>query len=316
MKIVVRNLVKIFKVGSIFSLKKLTAVDNVSFDILPGEIFSLVGESGCGKTTTAKILLGLEEPTAGEIFYDETPLEDFIRDKKEFLKKVQLIQQNPFSTFNPFRKIEDYLFKTVLRFGIADSREKAEKIIDEKLSIVGMSFGEVRDRYPNEFSGGQLQRISIARALLTNPSFLVADEPVSMVDASLRISIVNLFKDLRERFGISVLYITHDLSTTYYVADRIAVMFRGNIVEMGNTQEVLDNPLHPYTVLLKVSVPIPNPETSWDERVDLSTLEREEYFTKGCKFAGRCPHVKEICKRLQPPDIECGGRTVKCWLYK
>lgn len=258
----------------------------------------------------------MEEPTNGEVLYDGIKLKDFVENEMHFLKKVQTVQQNPFSTFNPFRKVEDYLFKTVLRFKMANTKDEALRLIEEKLSVVGLNFDEIKGRYPSEFSGGQLQRISIARALLTNPSFLVADEPVSMIDASLRISIVNLFRDLKERFGISILYITHDLSTAYYVADKLAIMFRGSIVEMGRAQDILDTPFHPYTKLLKSSIPVPDPEYEWDENINLSSTEREEFFAKGCKFASRCPEVMSICRESVPPDFDVNGRVVKCWLYK
>ena len=236
----IKNLTKIFTIGSIFSRTKIVAVDRVNFDIKEAEIFTLAGESGCGKTTTAKIILGFEEPTSGEIVYKGKRIERVHeKERKELLREIQAVFQNPFSTFNPLRKVDRYFYETLFNLGIADTKEKAEEIIREKLSAVGISFEEFSEKYPSEFSGGQLQRIYIARALLKNPSRLVANEPVSMVDASLRMSIVNLFKDLKEQYGVSVLYITHDLTTAYYVSDRIAVMFRGNIVELGPAEKVL-----------------------------------------------------------------------------
>jgi peptide/nickel transport system ATP-binding protein len=170
-------------------------------------------------------------------------------------------------------------------------------------------------RYPSEFSGGQLQRISIARALLTNPILMIADEPVSMVDASLRMSIVNLFKKLKEVLDVSVLYITHDLATAYYVSDRIAIMFRGNIVEEGPVEQVLMHPKHPYTKLLRESIPDVDPNMRWNEKVNLSDTEQEEYLRKGCKFAGRCPKVMDICRGVVPEDVIVDDVLVKCHLY-
>jgi len=181
--------------------------------------------------------------------------------------------------------------------------------------MVGLTYAEFAGKYPNEFSGGQLQRISIARALLTNPKLIVADEPVSMVDASLRMSIVNLFKQLRDELGVSILYITHDLATAYYVSDRIAVMFRGNIVEMGTVEQVLMNPKHPYSKLLRDSIPQADPQKRWTTRVTLSELEHEEYLRQGCKFAGRCPDVMDICRGVVPADIITDDVQVKCHLY-
>jgi peptide/nickel transport system ATP-binding protein len=188
-------------------------------------------------------------------------------------------------------------------------------LIDRKLKAVGLSYREFVGKYPSEFSGGQLQRISIARALLTDPVLLIADEPVSMVDASLRMSIVNLFKKLKDDFGMSVLYITHDLATAYYVSDRIAVMFKGNIIEMGSVEDVLMAPKHPYTQLLRESIPEADPAKRWNGRVKLSDSEEEEYFREGCKFAGRCPHVMDICRQEMPLDIAIGDVLVKCYLY-
>ncbi|AIY88185.1 oligopeptide/dipeptide ABC transporter ATPase [Thermotoga sp. Cell2] len=315
----IKNLTKIFTIGSIFSRTRIVAVDNVNFDINEAEIFTLAGESGCGKTTTAKIILGFEEPTSGEIVYKGRKIDRVHqkeKERRELLKEIQAVFQNPFSTFNPLRKVDRYFYETLFNLGIADTKKKAEEIIKEKLSAVGISFEEFSEKYPSEFSGGQLQRISIARALLTNPSLLVADEPVSMVDASLRMSIVNLFKDLKEQYGVSVLYITHDLTTAYYVSDRIAVMFRGNIVELGPAEKVLMEPKHPYTQLLRESVPEPDPKKKWDIRIKLSETEQAEYLRQGCKFAGRCPKVMDICRKEPPPYFEVDGVQVKCWLYR
>jgi peptide/nickel transport system ATP-binding protein len=176
---------------------------------------------------------------------------------------------------------------------------------------------ELSRRYPHELSGGQIQRVSVARALICKPSLILADEPVSMVDASLRMSIVNLFKTLRDEEKVSVIYITHDLATAYYISDRISIMLRGYIVEMGPVEAVLDNPLHPYTKLLKESVPAPDPadKAGWAKRIGLSTTEVKEYSRQGCKFHGRCPNAMEQCKITDPQDIEAEGRIVKCHLY-
>lgn len=190
--------------------------------------------------------------------------------------------------------------------------------MDEALRQVGLSLEEVNRRYPHELSGGQIQRVSVARALISQPRLILADEPVSMVDASLRMAIVNLFRKLRDEQKVSVLYITHDLATAYYISDRIAIMQRGSIVESGPVEAVLDRPLHPYTQLLKESVPKPTPDAGsmWAKAIDLGTTEIKEYGRVGCKFAGRCPHVMEVCRKADPPDVMVEGRTVKCYLYK
>ncbi|HRU32800.1 MAG TPA: ABC transporter ATP-binding protein [bacterium] len=315
----IKNLVKVFTIGSGFVKSRITAVDNVSFDLESGrsEIFTLAGESGSGKTTLARIILGFIEPTSGKILYKGKNITEIKGRKEEmwFMREVQPIFQNPFETFNPLKKVDSYLYETVVNYGIANKREDINSAIDEALNLVGISFQEIQGRYPHEFSGGQLQRISIARALITKPSLLIADEPVSMVDASLKMSICNLFKDLKEKQKVNVIYITHDLATSYYVSDRIAIMFRGTIVEIGPVEKILIDPKHPYTKILRDSVPEPDPEKRWKEKIKLSSFEEREFLSIGCKFADRCPYVMDICKKEAPNDIILDGVTVKCHLY-
>ncbi len=304
---------KEYSLGSLIARIKLMAVDNISFYIKPAEIFTLAGESGCGKTTSAKIILGFEEQTSGVVIHKGKP-----KTRKErvwITEGVQAIFQDPFTTFNPLRTVDCYFFETVQNFKLANTRTEAIALIDRKLKLIGLSYEEFAGKYPNEYSGGQLQRISIARALLTDPTLLIADEPVSMVDASLRMSIVNLFKKLRDEFGVSVLYITHDLATAYYVSDRIAIMFRGNIVEMGPVEQVLMAPRHPYTKLLRESIPEIDPKKRWHDTVSLTELEQDEYLRNGCKFAGRCPVVMDMCKSVVPKDLVVDGVLVKCHKY-
>lgn len=309
----VENLTKVFTLGSLLSRIRIRAVDDVSFHIRPAEIFTLAGESGCGKTTIARIILGFEEPTSGAVIYGGK--RGAKNEKVWFTEGVQAIFQDPFGTFNPLRTVEQYFFETIQNYRLARTREKAVRLIDGKLRAVGLSYEEFAGKYPSEFSGGQLQRISIARALLTDPKLLVADEPVSMVDASLRMSVVNLFKKLREEMGVSILYITHDLATAYYVGDRIAIMFRGNIVEMGPVEKVLIEPLHPYTRLLRESIPEADPNKRWDRRIALTETEYQEYLRTGCKFAGRCPEVMEVCRNRVPGYVEVDGVQVRCHKY-
>jgi peptide/nickel transport system ATP-binding protein len=233
------------------------------------------------------------------------------------MKKVQPVFQNPFETFSPLRRVDAYLFDTALNFGMAPDRRAAVRVVDDALRNVGLSLEEVSRRYPHELSGGQTQRVSVARALISQPKLIIADEPVSMVDASLRMEIVNLFRKLRDEQKVSVIYITHDLATAYYISDRIAIMLRGFIVESGPVEDVLDRPFHPYTRLLKESVPEPAPKEreSWARPISLGTTEVKEYGRVGCKFAGRCPHVMEICRKVDPPDVQVERRIVKCYLY-
>ncbi|NMB20924.1 MAG: ABC transporter ATP-binding protein [Firmicutes bacterium] len=310
----VKNLTKVFTKGQGLVRSTILAVNDVSFslELDRPEIFTVAGESGSGKSTVAKLILGFEVPTSGIIQYKGEELST-LRGKKEFMKDVQPVFQNPFETFNPLKKVESYFHETQKNFGMS---KKNGDVAERCLELVGLSFREISGKYPNEMSGGQLQRASIARALITNPSLLIVDEPVSMIDASLRMSVINLFKKFKEEQGVSIIYITHDLATAYYVSDRISIMLRGQIVEIGSVKKVLDQPLHPYTQLLKSSVPLPDPANRWTKEIALSDMEAKEYGQKGCKFSGRCPHVMEICRVREPDYFEVDERYVKCYLYE
>ncbi len=309
----VQNLTKVYTLGSVLSRVRITAVDNLSFHIKPAEIFALAGESGCGKTTTARIIIGFEHATAGTVIHSGK--KEARNEKVWVTEGIQAIFQDPFGTFNPLRTVERYFFDTIHNYRLAQTRQEAIERIDAKLRLVGLSYEDLAGKYSSEFSGGQLQRISIARALLTDPQLIIADEPVSMVDASLRTSIVNLFKTLRDEMGVSVLYITHDLATAYYVCDRIAVMFRGDIVEMGTVEQVLMAPKHPYTQLLRASIPEADTSRRWQGEIKLSDSEQDEYMRHGCRFAGRCPMVMDVCRTTRPPDYLVDGARVRCHLY-
>ncbi|MEP7241053.1 MAG: ABC transporter ATP-binding protein [Devosia sp.] len=253
----VRGVTKHFPIGGMLSGRQVRAVEDANFSVgdSGAEIFTIIGESGSGKTTLARMILGLERPTSGEILFGGQPVtHPSRRERLAFMAKVQPVFQNPFEAFNPLKRVERYLAATARRFlGLRD-RAAIDKAVDESLHKVGLSLAEVRGRFPHELSGGQLQRAAIARALIPGPSLLIADEPVSMVDASLRMAIVNLLRNLRDNFGVTVIYITHDLATAYYISDRLVIMQRGLIVEMGPARPILDDPVHPYSKLLKSSV--------------------------------------------------------------
>jgi ABC-type glutathione transport system ATPase component len=257
----VSHVSKSFTRGGLFSSQRIVAVNDVSFQIAAGrpEIFTIIGESGSGKTTLSRMILNIERPTSGALMFDGIDL-SAVRStagRMAFMRKVQPIFQNPFEAFNPLKQLDRYLFMTRRRFHVEGDPAAIETAVDEALRKVGLSLKEVRGRYPHELSGGQLQRVAIARALLSNPKLIVADEPVSMVDASLRMSIVNLFKRLRDDLGISIAYVTHDLATAYYISDRIIVMQKGNVVESGEARAVLNAPQHPYSQQLRAAVLLP-----------------------------------------------------------
>jgi peptide/nickel transport system ATP-binding protein len=258
----VEGVTKAYSRGGLFGGAAFRAVDDVSFAMAAArpEIFTIVGESGSGKTTLSRMVLGLIAPTAGVIRFRGT---DVARPpdrsaRLDFMAAVQPIFQNPFEAFNPLKRVDRYLLTTARAFAGASRGAEAERLADEALQKVGLSFAEIFRRFPHELSGGQLQRVAIARALIPGPRLILADEPVSMVDASLRMAIVNLFKTLREDLGVSIIYITHDLATAYYISDRIMIMQKGRVVESGEARAVLDHPKHPYSILLKSSVLSPD----------------------------------------------------------
>ncbi|HVU10862.1 MAG TPA: ABC transporter ATP-binding protein [Phototrophicaceae bacterium] len=314
-----QDLTKVFETRQGFSTSKFHAVDAASFslDSSKPEIFTVAGESGSGKTTLARMILGMESPTEGVLRYKDRSIAQLSGKEKRswFYREVQPVFQDPFAAFSPLKRIDHYLYETVYNYKITD-KKGADAYVNQMLNEVGLTLAEISKRYPHELSGGQAQRVAIARALITHPSLIIADEPVSMLDASLRMSIVNMFRKLKDDQQVSILYITHDLATAYYAADRIAVMLRGWIVEMGPVEQVLGNPLHPYTQNLKQSIPQADPDKTWDNRVDLAELDTDTYAHVGCKFANRCPLVMDKCRTTVPPNFEREGRTVKCFLYE
>jgi peptide/nickel transport system ATP-binding protein len=256
------DVVRTYRRGGPLLGARFRAVDQVSFTVgaAAPEIFAVIGESGSGKTTLARMILKMVEPSAGAIRFRGGDLAA-IRGRAArlaFMRQVQPIFQNPFEAFNPLKRVDRYLFMTARRFTDARRPVEGEAASDRALHQVGLSLAEVRGRFPHELSGGQLQRIAIARALISGPALIVADEPVSMVDASLRMAIVDLFRTLRDRLKVSILYITHDLATAYHLSDRVAIMRRGQIVESGEARAVLDHAQHPYAILLRQSVLSPD----------------------------------------------------------
>jgi peptide/nickel transport system ATP-binding protein len=301
----IKDVSMVFRSGGIIGGRKIAAVDrvNITLDMDKPQVLSIVGESGSGKTTLARMVLRLLQPTSGEIIIDDMSTTGRLSraHEKEFWRRVQPIFQNPFESFSSRKTVDTYLFETARNIYGAKNKAEAHRVVDEALVNVGLSAQRVIGRYPNQFSGGELQRVSVARAMIPRPELLVADEPVSMIDASLRMNVVNLFKQLRDEFNVNILYITHDLSTAYYVSDLIAIMYRGNIIEYGPSTQILTEPSHPYTELLLDSVA--KIGEKWGEVVRLPDMESKEYGYVGCRFVGRCPYVRDICRTTRPPMV-------------
>ena len=294
-------------------VKTVHAVNGVSFDILRGEVFSLVGESGCGKSTTARTVVRLLEPKAGRIVFDGEDITAYSPSRMmPVRKKMQMIFQDPYASLNPRQRIKDIIMEPMLFHRTVSGKEEAESRMLSLLDIVGFR-PEQADRYPHQFSGGQRQRIGIARALATNPSFIVADEPVSALDVSIQAQVLNLMMDLRDEFGLSYLFIAHDLSVVRHVTERLGIMYLGFIVEKGDRDSIFGRPLHPYTEALLAAAP---------------TLDREKAaaplqgdvpspitLPPGCPFAGRCPRKMEVCDARRTSLLPVEGRMVACHLY-
>ena len=311
----INHVSKIFRIGGMIRGKKLVAVDDVSLSIDNDKpvILSIVGESGCGKSTLCKMVLRLHQPDMGDI----TLLGKSYKDKKgydpkQFRLDVQPIFQNPYESFSARKTVDSYLYNTALRLGIAKNKKEADEKVDEALKSVGMSLAVVKGKYPTQFSGGELQRVSIARALITQPKLIIADEPVAAIDASMKMNIVNLFKDLKEKYNVSFIYITHDLSTAYHVSDYIATLYRGCLIEYGPAKEIMDEPAHPYTELLMNAVP--RVGDKWKEDLVMPDMEDKEFSISYCKFAPRCPYATDECRKERPKETFLSEeRKVLCY---
>lgn len=288
------------------------AVNGVSLDIYKGEILAIAGESGCGKSTLAKALTQLEPVKSGEIFFNGQNILTLDKKKsKKFHQTVQMVFQNPYTSLNPKMKICDIL-KEPLEINTDYTPEKIYGIVKKKISLVGLD-ESCLELYPHEFSGGQRQRIAIARALMLEPDFIIADEPVSALDVSIQAQIINLIKELNEKYGITFLLITHDISVIKYLADRVAIMYLGEIAESGKTEDIFAIPLHPYTKALLSSAPDIN---KTDKKVVLKgDLPSPADLPDGCKFHTRCPYVMEKCKTCIPHE-RGGSHKVRCFLYE
>jgi len=294
------------------------AVDGVSLEFRPGEIIAIVGESGCGKTTLGRTSLKLVEPVAGKIIFEGQDITHYKGDLKWFRKKAQIVFQDPFQALNPYHSIYDILSEPLIIFGEKDKSVIEDKIVKALKEVKMTPPEEFLTKYPHMLSGGQRQRIVIARALLLDPIYLVADEPVSMIDASSRAEILTLFRSIQKKREMSIMYITHDIATTKYFSDWIAVMYAGKIIEYGPTREVLKNPLHPYTKALIAAVPDPDPENRFKMRpVVPGEPPNPINPPPGCRFHPRCPRRFDPCDKEEPPLKEVEkNHYVACFLFK
>lgn len=314
------NVSKYFGYG-VMGLMKFPALDNVSLSIIgeTSEILTIVGESGCGKSTLAKVILRILKPSIGIAKYKGKDLWKLKRyEIKQFIRDVQPIFQDPMDSFNPYEPVGDYLISVATSLLKLDKVEAIENI-EKTLEFVGLTFDKIRGKRPHEFSGGELQRISVARAILANPKLLVADEPVSMIDASLRVNILNLLRKIKDNMKTSIIYITHDIATANYIGNRIYVMYRGCVIEEGYIDLVIKEPLHPYTKVLLKSLPDYRRGKEWFKtslpQADRTIVEVQEMLFKGCKYTFYCPYKTFECYK-RPPMIEASkGHKVACWMY-
>ncbi|MDQ7794701.1 MAG: dipeptide ABC transporter ATP-binding protein [bacterium] len=315
----VKDLKKWFPVtGGVFGrlVGHVKAVDGVSFYIKPGETLGLVGESGCGKTTTGRVILRLLEPTEGAVYFEGANIFDLNREQMRRLRRqMQIVFQDPYSSLNPRMTVGDIVGEALEIHGVARGRSK-EKRVRELLDVVGLNPQHIR-RYPHEFSGGQRQRIGVARALALNPKLIICDEPVSALDVSIQSQILNLLEDLQAEFNLTYLFIAHNLSVVKHISDRVGVMYLGQVVELGGAEELFANPLHPYTEALLSAIPLPDPELKRDRIILEGDVPSPLNPPSGCHFHTRCRWVQPICRDENPPFVDVGDEHfVACHLRK
>lgn len=310
----VKNLKKYFNISEgLLKSKTLKAVDDVTFDIIKGETLGLVGESGCGKTTVGRTILGLYKPTAGEIIYKGNPVRNE-SDFKNFRKKATMVFQDPYSSLNPRMTISDIVGEPLDIHKLYKNKKERDEKINELLWRVGLNT-EHASRYAHEFSGGQRQRVGIARSLAVNPEFIVCDEAVSALDVSIQAQIINMFSELQQQLGLTYLFIAHDLLVVRHISNRIGVMYLGKLVELADADELYTRPLHPYTKSLISAIPVPDPKiAASNKRIVLSgDIPSPLNTPKGCPFHTRCPYVIEQCSESAPQFKEISsGHFVAC----
>jgi peptide/nickel transport system ATP-binding protein len=316
----IRHATKIYGGGLLQSGDQVVAVRDLSLDIAerPASITTIAGESGSGKTTLAHAILAIISLTSGRILYRGMDVSRLGRKQLvEYRREVQAIFQDPYEVYNPFYRVRHVFDLVIRRFNLAHDRGTARQLIDDALGVVGLRGEEVLDKYPHQLSGGQRQRVMVARAFVLKPRLIVADEPVSMVDASLRAMILDIMLRMRDEFGISFIYITHDLSTAYQISDQTYILYQGSIAERGATTTVIEQPRHPYVQLLLGSIPVPDPTQRWQSDVQIPPeAEQRREARDGCPFYARCIYHMDRCRETRPPlyDLEAAGHQCACYL--
>jgi oligopeptide/dipeptide ABC transporter ATP-binding protein len=316
----VENLKKYFPIkGGITGKKTLEyvkAVDGISFDVKRGETFGIVGESGCGKSTAGRTILRMLEPTEGHIYFEGTDLASLNKtDMRKMRKNIQIIFQDPFASLNPRMRVFDIIEEPLINFGVKDQKERTKRV-HEVADQVGLTLAQLK-RLPHEFSGGQRQRIGIARALVSKPKLIIADEPVSALDVSIQSQVLNLMKDLQKEFGLTYIFISHDLSVVKHFCDRIGVMYLGKMVEITGKEKLYDHPLHPYSQALLSALPSAHPLLKKERIILTGDVPSPVNPPSGCSFHTRCPARMEICDKVEPLLLEAErDHRVSCLLYQ
>lgn len=313
----VNGLKKYFPItGGLFGRKQgeVKAVDDVSFYVRKGETLGIVGESGCGKSTTGRLLMRLIEASDGKIVFEDQEITSMSKaELRKTRRDIQMVFQDPYASLNPRHSIEQILEEPLIVHGIG-TKEERKKQVRDMLEVVGLSSYHAK-RYPHQFSGGQRQRIGIAKALMTKPKLIIADEPVSALDVSIQAQVLNLMKDIQDEFQLTYIFIAHDLGVVRHISDRVGVMYLGRLIELADSEELYENPKHPYTKALLSAVPIPDPDIKRETILIEGELPSPANPPSGCAFHTRCSQVMDVCKTTRPLEQNLNGHFVACHLY-